>query len=202
MPGKSPIARGSPATGLALVAAALIFLLSLAGAGWMLNDATPLLTTPRPDLRLPFGLAGAASGFVAARWIMNLPYIRKRRARWVFIILLPLSLGFGLSAASERLYELVSFREGVDGTELATAPVVEKIRHNGRRGRDDRYQVTIVSPFGGREVSLRIGQALFERIEPSRHCLKIAIERASNGAVRMIDIAPAGENLSLCRRRG
>ena len=185
-------------TGLSFLGATIVFLSALLGTAWISQDATPLLTTPRPDLRLPLGLAGAAVGVAAAIWIAGLPHIRERTARWTFFVLLPLFLGFGSASGGERLFELYSFQKDVSAPHLAVARVRDKTLTRGRRGRADKYQAHLLSPFDDREVDLAIDRSLFERIQPLRDCLTLLVERAPNGAVRLIKIVRVTQRAPSC----
>lgn len=173
--------------GLSLAAVALLFLSALVGVAWLENDAKPLLTRPRPDLTFPLALIGIAAGLFAARLMVRLPHIRERRARWVFHVLSPVYLGVGLPGMAEQAYEAVSFGTDVGPPELATALITEKDRSRGRRGNPDRYHVEVISPFEDRRVRLRVDETVFRLVEPYRHCVSLLTERASNGAVRLIE---------------
>jgi hypothetical protein len=192
------MSRQSAVTAISLMAALVLFVSALVSAAWISQDATPLLTFPRPDLRIPLGLAGIAAGVVAAKWMAGLPHMREQRARWVFFVMLPLCFFLGFFTGCERLFELYSFRRGVRAPRLAVVQVSDKSLNKGRRGRPDSYEAHLRSPFGGRRIDLKIDQNLFERMEPSRDCLDLLVERAPNGAVRLVKVVGASERTPPC----
>jgi len=194
---KDSIERRKASTGILLVAAALIFIGSMLVTAWLMDDATPLLTSPRPDFRLPLSLAGIAAGFFTARWIARLPVIREGARRWAFFVLLPVVFGTGLASAGERIYELVSFSEGRSTAERAGALVIEKSQSDRRFG-EDRYRIGVSNPFDERRISLEVNRMLFERVEPHRHCVTLVVERAPNGAARLIELSPAIRQVPSC----
>jgi hypothetical protein len=164
-----------------------IVMLATLGLGLMFDDATPLLTQPRPDLRWPLGLAGAVVGWLYTRRVLLLPPKPPNRfGRWSALVMIPLFLGMFLAVASTRLYELVSFRNADRAPELATLAILDTSQGTGQRS--DNYRASVLSPWTGTGADLIIDRALFERLDPSRDCLTVLIEHASNGAARVIGI--------------
>ena len=148
----------------------------------LLADPTPLLAEPRPDLDLPLGLGGVAAGLWSAGEITKLPGIRDRRRRWALWIMLPLWAGFGFAALGQWLYESHSFRDGASLAE-ETVMVVGKQRTQGRR---TSYDVTVGNPVQDGVLDVPVAQSTFDRVEPNRECVTLLIERAPNGAARLI----------------
>ena len=190
--------RHAARTGLSLLGATIVFFSALLGAVSTSQDITPLLTIPRPDLRVPLGLSGIAAGVAVAKWVAGLPHIRERAARWVFFVMLPLCLALGFASGGERLFEMYSFQSDVSAPHLAVLRVRDTSLTPGRRGRPDSYQAHLLSPFDDRKVDLIIDQSLFERLEPSRDCLTLLVERARNGAVRMVKIVGVTDRSPSC----
>lgn len=170
----------------AAISTAAAFAVALFGIFSMvlLIDPTPLLAEPRPDLDLPLGLIGIAAGLWAASRITSLPYARRRWGRWALWIMLPLWLGFGIPVSAERLREAFSFRNG-GSLEEATVLLIGKERSTTRRG-GDLFDATLVNPLDEESFDLRIDEITFKRIEPGRECVTLLLERASNGAVRLV----------------
>jgi hypothetical protein len=165
--------------------AAFTVALAALGSTVFLNDPTPLLIEPTPDLDWPLGLLGLVAGLWAAIQITRLPYTpRHNFGRVSLWIILPLFLGFGLPAVADRAHEALSFRAG-SSMEAATAVVREKRIDRTKSGRVI-YKVTLNVPTGGNDIDLEIDQTTFERIEPQRECVTIAVERASDGAARLL----------------
>lgn len=165
------------------------FAIALGAVGLLLatgrDGPTPLLTEPRPDLDLPLIAIGAAAGLWAAIRITRLPAVAHRRfGRIALWIILPLWLSVGLVTAADRLYEAISFRHGGTWREV-TLLLLETDRSTSRRG-GKSYRATFMSPAEERRVTIPIDEATFDRITPLRECLTILIERAPNGAVRLI----------------
>jgi hypothetical protein len=96
--------------------------------------------------------------------------------------MLPLWLSFGLVVLGNRLQEALSFEAG-GLVEEVTVLVGEKSRSSGRRL---IYDVDVISPDDERKVSVRIDQATFNRIKPYHECATVLIERAPNGAARLL----------------
>lgn len=164
------------------VALGAIGLLVLPG---LVVDPTPLLAEPSPNLDLPLGLVGLGAGLWSARRIAALPYVASRRAgRAALWIMLPLWLIFGLASLGDRAFELFSFRGG-GSLEQATVLVVEKDRSLRRRG-PDVYELGVASPIDDRVVDVRVDRATYDRAEPNRECATLLIERAPNGAARLV----------------
>jgi len=165
--------------------AAFVVALASFGSILFLEDPTPLLVEPAPDLDWPSGLVGVMAGLWSAMRITQLPYPTGNRLGKVALwIMVPLFLGFGLPAVVDRARESLSFRKGVS-TEAATVLLTEKREVVTRSGRVF-YEATLASLVDHSEVAVRIDHTTFERIEPQRECVTIAIERASNGAVRLL----------------
>lgn len=163
------------------------FVIALAGfvLVGLLFDGTPLLVEPSPDLDWPLGLAGVAMGLWSAYRITGLTYVStKKLSRVALWIMLPLLLGFDLVALGDRVQEAISFRRG-GMEEEATVLVAEKDTRSSRSGRVF-YEARVINPFDARPVTLRIDQATFARIEPLQDCVILLIERAPNGAVRLL----------------
>lgn len=162
----------------------MIALAAFALAG-LLFDRTPLLVEPSPDLDWPLGLAGFAMGLWSAHRITGLGYVStKKLGRVALWIMLPLLLGFGLAALGERAQEAISFRRG-GIKEETTVLVAEKEKRTSRSGRVF-YEARVFNPLDARRVTLRIDQATFARIEPLQDCVTLLIERAPNGAARLL----------------
>ncbi len=163
------------------------FLTALAAFGLtgLLFDRTPLLVEPSPNLRWPLGLLGIAMGLWSARRITSLSSIsRKRLGRVALWVMLPLLLSFGLVALGDRAHEAVSFRQG-GLKEEKTVLVLEKEKRTSRSGRVF-YEAGVVNPFTARRVTLRVDKETFARTEPLQDCVTLLIERAPNGAARLL----------------
>jgi hypothetical protein len=150
---------------------------------FLVVDPTPLLVEPEPDLDWPMGLLGVGLGLWSAHRITNLPYVQKRRIGAVALwVMLPLWLSFGLVALGDRSQEALSFEAG-GLVEEVTVLVGEKSRSSGRRL---IYDVDVISPDDERKVSVRIDEATFNRLKPHQECATVLIERAPNGAARLL----------------
>ena len=146
-------------------------------------DPTPLLVEPQPDLDIPLGFLGVCVGFWSAHQITRLSFAaHKRWGRWAFKIMLPLWLGFGLPALSERLQERHSFRSGGVLEEMS-ARVSEKSKHNGRR--KDVYKVRVIGTENKLAFDVRVDAAAFHQVQPNL-CATLLIERAPDGAARLV----------------
>jgi len=167
------------------------------GSTTLAIDPTPMLAEPKPDLDLAVGLSGLVAGLWSARVITQLPYVANRRVgRWALWIMLPLWLGFGLASLAERLQEWNSFRGGSVSEEMAVS-ITGKSKSSGRR---IVYTVSVASPVEEHDVSIRVDQAVFERVRPNHDCVTLLIERAPDGAARMID--PLNWNPRPCDEAG
>ncbi|MDD1451800.1 hypothetical protein NHF48_013845 [Sphingomonas sp. H160509] len=151
----------------------------------LLFDGTPLLVEPSPDLDWPLGLAGVAMGLWSAYRITGLTYVStKKLSRVALWIMLPLLLGFDLVALGDRVQEAISFgRGGME--EETTVLVAEKDTRTSRSGRVF-YEARVINPFDAHRVTLRIDEATFARIQPLQDCVTLLIERAPNGAARLL----------------
>jgi len=164
------------------------FVIALIGIGlvFLIVDQTPLLIEPSPDLDWPLGLLGGGAGLWSAYRITRLPLVANRKfGRIALLIMLPLWLGFGLAALGERAGEAMSFRNGAVQEEV-TVTVLQKSTRTGRRSGRVFYDVELANPFDGSEVSLRTDEAAFRRIRPRRECATLLIERAADGAARLV----------------
>lgn len=163
------------------------FLIGLVAFGLcvIIYDPTPLLVDPGAYLDWPLGLLGLGMGLWSASHITRLPYVSKKIIGRVSLwIMLPLLLSFGLPAFRNRMYEEFSFRRG-GAKEEVTAFLAEKSESTSRRGRTT-YQAGVLNSFFDHKIELRIDKSTFDRIEPYRECVRLLIERAPNGAARLI----------------
>ena len=168
---------------LATVVALLICGVSICLLAFVV-DPTPLLVEPEPDLDIPLGLAGVVAGLWSAHQITRLPFAADRKiGRWALWIMLPLWSGFGLPSFAARLQERHSFRNG-GAVEEVTVPVGEKESSSG--GRKASYSVSVISPVDQRAFDVRVDAATFEKVTPNVKCVTLLIERAPEGAVRLI----------------
>jgi hypothetical protein len=172
------------------VQTALAFVVALLGPCLflLLYDPTPLLAEPKPDLDWLLGLLGVAAGLWSASRITGLPYLesyleRHRVGAVALWIMVPVWLGFGLASAAERTQEMLSFRDG--GVKEEISVVAKEKSRRSSRGRVS-YDVDVMSPYDGRTISIPIDGAMFDTIEPNRGCVAIMIERAPNGATRVL----------------
>ncbi|KQN91075.1 hypothetical protein ASE95_12560 [Sphingomonas sp. Leaf231] len=165
------------------VALSTLGLLILPG---IVRDATPLLADPGFDPAAGMVILGFVLALWAAVHISRLPVegIRgSRAARWSLRIMLPLWLGFGAANLGHRAAEAFSFRHG-GVVAPATARVSGKSITALRRRTS--YDVAIVSPVDGRNVTLEVGATLHDRLEPGRDCVSLLIETAPDGAARLL----------------
>lgn len=162
------------------------FLIALFAFGLSaLFDQTPMLIDPGPDLDWPLGMIGIAMGFWSANRITSLPGAPKNKlGRAGLWIMLPLLLCFGLPKLGGQLSEAASFRTGGMKEQL-TVIVVGKSRVT-RRGGQPFYEADLATPFNDHTVTLRVDEAVFDHIEPYRECVTLLIERAPNGAARLL----------------
>lgn len=163
------------------------FLIALCAFGLpaIFFDQTPMLIDPGPDLDWPLGMIGIAMGLWSARRITSLSGTPKNKlGRAALWIMLPLLLCFGLPKLGGRLNEAISFRGGGVKEQL-TVVVVGKNRGTRRKGQPF-YEADLATPFTDRTVTLRVDEAVFDRIEPNRECVRLLIERAPNGAARLL----------------
>lgn len=168
---------------------ALAFVVALLGPCLflLLYDPTPLLAEPKPDLDWLLGLLGVGAGLWSASRITRLPYLasyleRRRLGAVALWIMVPVWLGFGLASAAERTQEILSFRSGGVTEEISV--LAKEKRRSSRDG--GSYDVDVMSPYDGRTISIPIDGAMFDTIEPNRGCVAIMIERAPNGATRVL----------------
>lgn len=145
-------------------------------------DPTPLVVDPKPSLDFPIAIVAILIGLWSARHITCLPSLaNKRLGRWALWIMLPIWLGFGLTSLAARLQELNSFRAGTT-TEEAMALIVEKEGSSGGRF----HSVTVMSLADQRTVRIRVDRATFEKVKPNVSCARLLLQRAPDGAVRLI----------------
>lgn len=166
----------------------IAFAITLIAIGllFLVVDQTPLLVEPSPDLDWPLGLLGAGAGLWAASRITRLPPVANRwLGRIALLIMVPLWLAFGLVALGDRAQEAISFRHGTVQEE-ATVAVLEKSTREGRRSRRVFYEAELANPFDGSEVTVRMDEGTFRRIAPAGECATILIERAPDGAARLV----------------
>lgn len=164
------------------------FVISLIAIGllFLIVDETPLLVEPSPDLDWPLGLLGAGAGLWSASRLTRLPPVAHRRlGKIALLIMLPIWLAFGLVALGDRAQEAISFRHGTVQEE-ATVAVLEKSSREGRRSRRVFYEAELANPFDEGEVTVRIEEGTFRRIEPTHECATILVERAPDGAARLV----------------
>lgn len=122
----------------------------------------------------------------SAYHITRLPTFPDRRlAKLAVLVTIPMLLGYGLVTLDERIREIISFRQGTLQEEV-TVPVIEKRSRDARRSSRVFYNVDLANPFDGPEPSLRVDAETYEGIDPER-CVTILIERASNGATRLVE---------------
>jgi hypothetical protein len=164
------------------------FVITLIAIGLVLLtlNQTTLLVEPSPDLDWPLGLLGAGAGLWSASRITRLPPAANHRLGPIaLLIMLPIWLAFGLVALGNRAQEAISFRHGTVQEE-ATVAVLEKSTREGRRSRRVFYEAEVANPFDGSEVTVRMDEGTFRRIAPAGECATILIERAPDGAARLV----------------
>lgn len=156
------------------------------GLLFLIIDQTPLLVEPSPDLDWPLGLLGAGAGLWSASRVTRLPPVANRKlGRIALLIMVPIWLGFGLVALGNRVQEVISFRYGAAQESVAVA-VLEKSTREGRRSRRVFYEAQLENPFQRGEVTVRMDRDTFHRIAPGRECATLLIERAPDGAARLV----------------
>lgn len=166
---------------IALIAVALLLVPGV------LVDPTPMLAKPDPDLDIPLGLLGFSVGLWAAYRITAMRYLQvasRRWGRWALRIMLPIWLCFGLTGLGNQIVEVISFRH-VNSLQKATVLVVGKETSTTRRGRTF-YVASVINPVGENIIELRVGQDIFDYLEPNRECVTLLIEKAPNNAVRIV----------------